>query len=142
MATAKSGDTVVVHYTGRLDDGTVFDSSENRNPIRFTLGSGEIIPGFERAVEGMAPGERKTVRIPAEDAYGPRREDAVFEVPRSQLPAGFDPEEGERYAMSHPDGSRLIVRVAALTNDAVTFDANHPLAGQDLTFEITLVSIG
>jgi len=141
MARAKYGDTVKVHYTGRLDDGTVFDTSADGEPLQFTIGSGQIIPGFEQAVVGMNPGESKTVKIPAEDAYGQRREDLIIEVEKSQLPEGLKPEVGLQLQSRQPDGRIVVLTIADITESHVTLDANHPLAGKDLTFEIQLVEI-
>ena len=141
MARAKYGDTVKVHYTGRLDDGTVFDTSADGDPLQFTIGSGQIIPGFEQAVVGMNPGESKTVKIPAEDAYGQRREDLIIEVEKSQLPEGLKPEVGLQLQSRQPDGRIVVLTIADMTESHVTLDANHPLAGKDLTFEIQLVEI-
>lgn len=141
MAQATEGDTVSIHYTGRLDDGTVFDTSEERDPLEFTLGDGRVIPGFEEAVSGMEPGETKTATIPADDAYGPRREDLVMKVDREQLPEDMDPDVGQRLGMRTSDGETVEVRVTATDDQAVELDANHPLAGQDLTFDIELVRV-
>ena len=141
MARAKYGDTVKVHYTGRLDDGTVFDTSANGEPLQFTIGSGQIIPGFEQAVVGMNPGESKTVKIPAEDAYGQRREDLVLEIEKSQLPEGLKPEVGLQLQSRQPDGRIIVLTIADISESHVTLDANHPLAGKDLTFDIQLVEI-
>ena len=141
MARAKYGDTVKVHYTGRLDDGTVFDTSANGEPLQFTIGSGQIIPGFEQAVVGMNPGESKTVKIPAEDAYGQRREDLIIEVEKSQLPEGLKPEVGLQLQSRQPDGRIIVLTIADISESHVTLDANHPLAGKDLTFDIQLIEI-
>lgn len=141
MHQAKRGDTVHVHYRGTLDDGTEFDSSSGSDPIVFTIGSGQVIPGFETAVEGMAAGEKKTERIEAEHAYGDRRDELVFTVGREQMPDGADVEVGDMLRVGFPDGSNAAVQVAALDEQSVTLDANHPLAGKDLTFELELVSI-
>jgi len=141
MDQAQTGDTVRVHYTGRLADGSTFDSSEGREPFRFTLGSGQVIPGFERAVTGMRPGEERTVTISADDAYGPRREDLLFPVPRDQFPADLEPEVGQQLQVRQGDHSG-VVRVAEVSDSEVLLDANHPLAGEDLTFELTLVQVG
>jgi peptidylprolyl isomerase len=139
MATAHEGDTVRIHYTGHLEDGTVFDTSEGRDPLEFVLGSGQVIPGFDRAVDGMEEGEEKTVTVPAADAYGPRRDELIVSVARSNLPADVDPEVGQRLQMSSPDGQTFQATVANTSEEAIVLDANHPLAGQDLTFEIQLV---
>lgn len=141
MAAASEGDTVLIHYTGRLDDGTVFDSSENRDPLEFTLGEGKVIPGFESAVRGMEEGESKTTTIESDDAYGDRRDDLVLSVPVEQLPEDLDPEEGQRLQMRAGDGETFQVVVTDVGDQAVEVDANHPLAGKDLTFEIELVEI-
>jgi peptidylprolyl isomerase len=142
MQQAKQGDVVHVHYRGTLDDGSVFDSSEGSDPIQFTLGSGEVIPGFEQAIEGMATGERKTQRIDADNAYGERRDELVFTVGRDQLPPGNEIEVGDMLRVGFPDGSSAAVQVAAMDEASVTLDANHPLAGKALTFDLELVSIG
>ncbi|MBB4637117.1 FKBP-type peptidyl-prolyl cis-trans isomerase [Longimicrobium terrae] len=141
MAEAKSGDTVRVHYTGTLDDGTVFDSSEGREPLEFTLGTGQVIAGFDHGVTGMQPGDERTVVIPAADAYGEAREELVLQVPRSQFPEGVIPEIGRKLQMS--DGQNtFVVTVAEVRDDVVLLDANHDLAGKQLTFRLTLVDIG
>jgi peptidylprolyl isomerase len=139
--TAKRGDTVHVHYRGTLDDGTEFDSSADADPIVFTIGAGDVIPGFENAVEGMAAGETKTEHIAASNAYGERREDLVFHVTRDQLPSDADVELGDALRIGFPDGTNVTVQVTAMDDRSVTLDANHPLAGKDLTFELELVSI-
>ncbi len=139
MAEAAQGDTVHIHYTGRLEDGTVFDSSEGRAPLEFVLGSGQVIRGFDDAVTGMSVGEEKTVTIPASDAYGDHREDLVIPVSRSDLPGGLEPEVGQHLQMSTPDGQTFQVSVLETNDEKVVLDANHPLAGKDLTFDIQLV---
>lgn len=141
MATANTGDTVHVHYTGRLDDGTVFDSSEGRDPLAFTVGAGQVVPGFDEAVNGMQVGDSKTVRIGPGDAYGERREDLLLDVPSEQLPEGLEPEVGMELGLRGQDGQTMPVRVAAVGNEAITLDANHPLAGEALTFDVELVDI-
>jgi peptidylprolyl isomerase len=138
---AKAGDTVQVHYTGKFDDGSVFDSSAGREPLEFTVGSGQVIPGFEQAVEGMAVGQTKTVTIPAAEAYGDRVAEAVLQVPREQLPPDLEPEVGQQLVMQSRDGRQIPIVVVEVTEDSITIDANHPLAGRDLTFEIELVSV-
>lgn len=142
MSTAKQGDTVQVHYTGKLDDGTVFDSSEGREPLSFTLGEGQVIPGFETAALGMEVGETKEARVEVDEAYGERRDDLLLEVPREQLPDGLEVDVGTPLQLQQPDGRAVPVTVSALDDEQVTLDANHPLAGQPLTFELTLVDIG
>lgn len=141
MADAKSGDTVKVHYTGKLEDGTVFDSSSDRGPLEFTIGSGNVIPGFESAVIGMNPGETKMETIPCEQAYGPRHEEMVQTIERSAIPADIAVQEGQRLQVSQPGGEPLVVTVTNVTDDSVTLDGNHMLAGKDLLFEIELVEI-
>ncbi|MCA9165401.1 MAG: peptidylprolyl isomerase [Pirellulaceae bacterium] len=141
MANAKLGDTVVLHYTGRLDDGSVFDSSEQREPLRVTLGETGLIPGFEEAVIGMEPGDSKTAKIPAESAYGPRRDDMVVEFNRGELPAQFDPSVGQQVQLRTQSGQPIPARVIDVNDDAVKLDANHPLAGEALTFDIRLVEL-
>lgn len=141
MAQAKSGDTVQVHYKGTLTDGTVFDSSEGRSPLEFTVGSGQVIKGFDEGVLGMNEGERKTINIPVEDAYGPANEEMIFTLNRTDIPDDIPLEEGMTLNM-HEDGNPrpIPVIVRKLDDTSVTLDANHPLAGQDLTFEVELVN--
>ncbi|MFH1279937.1 MAG: peptidylprolyl isomerase [Candidatus Eisenbacteria bacterium] len=141
MAEAKSGDKVRVHYTGKLSDGTVFDTSAEGDPLEFTLGKDSVIPGFENAVSGMAPGERKTARIPCDDAYGPRRDELTLEVNRSEFPEGADLNVGQRVRVTQPGGDTFLVTVARVGEADVMLDANHPLAGEDLVFDIELVEI-
>ncbi len=142
MTAAKAGDSVSIHYTGTLDDGTVFDSSEGRDPLAFELGSGQVIKGFDDGVTGMTVGEKKTVNIPCENAYGPVNEAMIQDVPRAQIPDDIPLEVGLMLQMQSPDGHVLPVKVANVTDDTVTLDANHDLAGKDLTFALELVSIG
>ena len=132
---------VKVHYTGRLADGTTFDTSLQRAPLEFTLGAGELIAGFEEAVLCMAPGESRTTTIPSEHAYGPHHPERVMDVERHHLPADLQPSIGQRLHMTRQDGSELAAVVTAVTEAQVTLDANHPLAGRDLIFDITLVEI-
>jgi peptidylprolyl isomerase len=141
MAQAKSGDTVKVHYTGRLDDGTVFDSSADRDPLQFTIGASQVIAGFEQAATGMSLGESKTATFPADQAYGPRDERMVMAVSRDQLPPDLKVKVNDQLQMRRPDGRAQIVTVTAVSESDVTLDGNHPLAGQDLTFDIELVEI-
>jgi peptidylprolyl isomerase len=132
MVQAKIGDTVKVHYTGRLDDGSTFDTSIHRDPLEFTLGDGELIPGFGKAVLGMSPGDTKTATIPAEQAYGAHRPEMAIEVGRQHLPPTLQPYVGQRLQMTQQDGTPVPVLVMAVTDAQVTLDANHPLAGKDL----------
>jgi peptidylprolyl isomerase len=142
MSQAKNGDNVKINYKGTLDDGTVFDSSEGREPLSFTLGSGQVIPGFEEAVEGMSVGESKSVNIPADKAYGQRNEEMVIEAPRDQVPPDINPEVGLKLQMGGPNGEVVVVEVTEVTDSHIKLDANPPLAGQDLNFDIELVAIG
>lgn len=142
MSQAKSGDKVHVHYTGKLEDGTVFDSSEGRDPLSFELGKQMVVPGFEKAVDGMEVGEKKTVTFPSDEAYGPRMDQLVFTVPRENLPEGYDPQQGQMLRMETKDGRQMDVMVIEANDQGVRLDANHPLAGQDLTFDVELVKIG
>lgn len=141
MTQAKKGDTVKVHYTGTLDDGSVFDSSRKRDPLQFTIGENQVIPGFEDAVIGMNPDETKNVKVKAENAYGPHLEEMVVKFERDQFPDDLQPEVGQQLQVRRADDRTLIVRVTGITETHVTLDANHPLAGEDLTFEIELVEI-
>ncbi len=137
----KQGDTVKVNYTGKLQDGTVFDTSRDRHPLQFTLGKGQLIAGLEKAVMGMTAGEKKTVVIPVTEAYGPRQDSAVVEVERKNLPANVDAQIGQRLELTQEDDSTILVTVTGVSETSLTLDANHPLAGKDLTFEIELISI-
>lgn len=141
MPTAKSGDTVRVHYTGRLEDGEVFDSSVGTEPLEFTIGQGTIIPGFEDAVVGMNPGDSKTQHIEADNAYGPHIDEMVQTIDRSSVPPDIELEIGQQLQVRQPGGPPMILTVAGLTETDVTLDGNHPLAGHDLTFDIQLVDI-
>ncbi|MBI1920758.1 MAG: peptidylprolyl isomerase [Geobacter sp.] len=149
MAKAKSGDKVKVHYTGRLDNGDVFDSSEcvddecgcESGPLEFVIGEGNVIPGFENAVIDMEIGESKTVHIPVEEAYGPRMEELVAVLDKSEVPAGVEPEAGQQMEVTLQDDSTIPVLVTEVSDTTVTLDANHPLAGQNLNFDIRLVEI-
>ena len=141
MSDAKSGDTVRIHYTGTLADGSTFDSSEGRDPLEFTLGSGQVIPGFDKAVTGMTVGEAQTVEIPSEDAYGPHDPNGTQSFPRDKVPDDIPLDIGTRLQLSGPQGQPIMVTVAEVTDAEVILDANHPLAGQDLTFKIELVEI-
>jgi peptidylprolyl isomerase len=137
MSQAKQGDTVKVHYTGKLDDGTMFDSSLEREPLEFTIGAGGIIPGFEQAVIGMTPGDKKTELIPTSSAYGPY----VEVIDRQQMPLDVEPEVGQQLQLQHQTGELIAVIITDISPSTITLDANHPLAGEDLTFDIQLVEI-
>jgi peptidylprolyl isomerase len=141
MEQVKSGDTVKVHYTGKLEDGTVFDSSVNDEPLEFTVGSGQLIPGFEQAVVGMEPGQTKVEKIAADQAYGPYMEEMVMEVDRATMPPDFEPEVGQALEIQRSSGEIIPVVITDVTDASVTLDANHPLAGMDLIFEIELLEI-
>jgi peptidylprolyl isomerase len=141
MQQVKSGDTVRVHYHGKLDDGSTFDSSEGRDPLEFTVGSGQVIKGFDEAMLDMKPGEKKTVNIPVEQAYGQRNDDMMMEYPKSEFPADMKPEVGMELHMSDNMGNVFPVVIEAVNDETVILDANHPLAGKDLTFDLELVSI-
>jgi len=141
MTQAKAGNNVKVHYTGKLDDGTVFDSSVEREPLQFSLGSGNVIPGFEEAIIGMTPGQSKTATIPPDQAYGPQREELVIIVEKEQIPSDLSVEVGQQLQISQNDGEVIPVIVTDISDSQVTLDANHPLAGQQLTFDIELVEV-
>ncbi len=141
MAEAKKGDAVKVFYTGRLEDGTVFDTSEGHEPLVFTLGCKEVILGFEQAVLGMQPGESKTVTLSVDKAYGPHRPEKVAEVDRKDVPENIELVVGNYLELTRDEGDTFEVLIADLTEKTVTLDANHPLAGQELTFEINLLEI-
>ncbi len=141
MATARMGDTVRVHYEGRLDDGTVFASSIDGDPAEVTIGARMVIPAFEEAIIGMGLGETKTVRIPEGAAFGPRRQELVRTINREGLPAGLEPEVGQRLGAIDAEGRSIHAIVRDVSERAVTIDANHPFAGKDLNFEIQLVEI-
>jgi len=141
MTEVKSGDTVRIHYTGTLTDGQTFDSSEGRDPLEFTVGSGQIIPGLEAAIPGMEVGEKKTVEIAADDAYGQPDPNAQQAVPRAEIPDDIPLDLGTQLQVQTPQGQVMPVTVVEVTEEQVTLDANHPLAGKDLTFNIELVEI-
>jgi peptidylprolyl isomerase len=140
MIGAKKGDKVHIHYTGRLTDGSVFDSSEGRAPLQFTVGSGQVIAGFDKAVTGMNEGETQTVNIPADQAYGDFRPELVFEVPRDQFPQDIAPEIGQRLQMQNGSQVAMVI-VSEVGEDVVKLNANHPLAGKELIFDLQLVRI-
>jgi FKBP-type peptidyl-prolyl cis-trans isomerase 2 len=141
MGTAEEGNSVKVHYTGKLNDGTVFDSSRERTPIEFTIGKGQLIGGFENALVGMAVNETKTVNIPAAEAYGEHRSELVVDIKKAQFPEDIVPEEGLHLDLKNPEGRVMKAVVTSVAEDEVTIDANHPLAGKDLTFDLELVEI-
>jgi len=142
MAQAQLGDKVKVHYTGRLDDGTVFDSSIISDPLEFTIGEREVVPGFEEAIIGMSPGESKNVKVPVDKAYGPRRDDMMIVVERDKFPPDIEPEVGQQLEIrQREDGQTFPVTVTDVSESSVTLDANHHLAGKDLTFDIQFLEI-
>lgn len=141
MSKVKPNDTIKVHYTGKLQDGQVFDSSREREPLEFTLGQGQIIPGFEKGVIDMEENETKTINISSSDAYGERREEMVQEVPKSQLPPEIKPEVGLPLMSQTPDGQQIRLTVTDVKDETIVVDANHPLAGKDLTFEVEVLEI-
>lgn len=142
MAQVKSGDKVAIHYTGTLLDGTTFDSSDGRDPLEFEVGSGQIIPGLDVAIPGMEVGDKKTVKIACADAYGPLNPEMRQSIPREGIPADIKLEVGVQLQMQTPDGQAMPVMVVELDEATVTLDANHPLAGKDLQFDIELMQIG
>jgi len=141
MTQAKAGDTVRIHYSGKLNDGTQFDTSEGSDPLEFALGSGSVIPAFDQAVQGMSVGESKSVSIVPENAYGPRHDQLVQEVPRQALPDDIDPSVGMRLQGQGPDGQVMGLTITQVGDESITVDANHPLAGEVLNFDIELVEI-
>ena len=141
MSTAKKGDTVKVHYTGKIDDGTVFDDSLNRQPLEFTVGQNRLIEGFEMAVIGMKAGEWKTVKIPSAKAYGPYRQELLFGASLDQFPEGLKPVIGQQLQITQDETNTVVVTVKKITKEKIILDANHPLAGKDLTFDIKLLEI-
>ena len=141
MQQAKSGDTVKVDYTGKLEDGTVFDTSASREPLQFIIGDGQLIPGFDKAVIGMIVGDKKTINIPSDQAYGPHLEDKVLEVNQDQIPKHLNLKVGQQVQVPQKDGSKIFFVVTDVCETSVTLDGNHPLAGKDLVFEIQLVEI-
>jgi FKBP-type peptidyl-prolyl cis-trans isomerase 2 len=141
MAGARRGDKVKVHYTGTLDDGNIFDTTNDREPLQFTIGDNEIIPGFEQAIIGMNPGDTKVTKVSANRAYGPYRKDLVIDVEKVKIVDNIDPEVGQKLQINQPDGQKFVVIVTDVSESTVTMDANHPLAGKDLSFDILLVDI-
>lgn len=141
MTEVKTGDTVAIHYTGTLTDGTTFDSSQGRDPLEFVVGSGQIIPGLDVALPGMTVGEKKQVQIPCDQAYGPLNPEMRQAVPREGIPAEIQLEVGVQLQMQTPDGQAMPVMVVDVDEATVTLDANHPLAGKDLTFDIELMDV-
>ena len=141
MTTVKTGDTVRFHYTGSLTDGSVFDSSEGRDPLECTVGAGQIVPGLDAALDGMTVGDEQTVNIPCDQAYGPHNPQGLQEVPREQFPDHIPLDIGTRLQLNLPDGRAMPVTVTEAGPETVVLDANHPLAGKDLTFQVRVVEI-
>ena len=142
MSQAKDGDKVKVHYTGKFEDETVFDTSQGRAPLEFTIGKGNIIPGFEHAIIGMTTGDKKTFTIPPDEGYGSRRDELLVEVNKSDFPPDVTPEIDQQLQMKRPDGNVITVVVSKIDGETITLDANHPLAGKTLVFDVELVEIG
>ena len=141
MSAAKKGDTVKVHYTGKTQEGELFDTSKDRDPLEFELGTGQVIPGFENGIEGMNVGDNKTITMKPEDAYGEPMDELLLDVPRAQFPADVTPEIGLTLELRSPDGEGGIAKIIGISDDSIKLDANHPLAGKTLVFEVTLVEI-
>ena len=141
MQAVKNGDKVRVHYHGRLTNGTTFDSSEGRDPLEFEVGAGMVIKGFDNGVVDMKVGDKKTLNIPVEEAYGPKNDELIMDFPKENIPADLNPQVGMELQMSNPQGQVFPVKVAAISSEFITLDANHPLAGEPLIFDIELVDI-
>jgi peptidylprolyl isomerase len=141
MQTVKNGDTVRVHYHGTLINGTTFDSSEGRDPLEFKVGAGMVIKGFDSGVLEMQVGDKKKLEIPVDQAYGPKNDELIMDFPKANIPPDLKPEIGMELQMSNAQGQVFPVKVASVSTEFVTLDANHPLAGEDLIFEIELVEI-
>lgn len=141
METVKEGDTIVIEYKGKLEDGTVFDSTEGKNPLEFTVGEGEVIPGLEKGVLGMAQGESRNIVIPTEEGYGPHLKERVCELDKKKVPENFHPEVGQQLQIYRADGLPIMGTVVAMSGTSFTMDYNHPLAGKTLIFETTILEI-
>ncbi|MDT8309070.1 MAG: peptidylprolyl isomerase [Bacteroidales bacterium] len=141
MTKIKTNDTVAIHYTGKLENGDVFDSSANAEPLEFKVGEGKVIPGFEKEVIGMEVNETKSFTIPTEEAYGDRRDDLIQKVEKSMLPEDLKPELGMTLMSESPEGHQMMLKVTEIDDETITVDANHPLAGKDLSFDITVIDI-
>ncbi|NBC03793.1 MAG: peptidylprolyl isomerase [Bacteroidetes bacterium] len=141
MSKAKDGDTVKVHYTGTLENGEVFDTSQEREPLEFQLGQGQLIPGFEKAVIGLSEGDSTKVDIPSDEAYGEVRDDLVINVPKDQLPDDVEPKVGMQLQVNQQNGQPIPVRITEIKDEELILDANHPLAGKNLSFEIELLEV-
>lgn len=141
MQAVKNGDTIKVRYEGKLKNGETFDTSEGREPLEFKVGEGKVIAGFDKGVLEMKPGDKKTLEIPVEEAYGPRNEELVMDFPKDKIPPDLKPEEGMQLQLSSQDGQTFPVIVTSVGENGITLDANHPLAGEDLIFDVELVEI-
>lgn len=141
MSEAKTGNTVKIHYTGKLDNGTIFDSSKQREPFQFTIGQGQVIPGFEESVLGMQTGETKSFNIPCDKAYGQKQDELIIEIPKENIPNEVEYDVGTHLQIQQPNGQVVAVLVKSINENTVTIDANHPLAGENLTFEIELLEV-
>ncbi|MFZ1288880.1 MAG: peptidylprolyl isomerase [Melioribacteraceae bacterium] len=137
----KNGDTIKVHFTGNLDDGSIFDSSKNKKPLKFKVGFGQVIQGFDEAVIGMKLGQEKTIHINSDKAYGPRAKELIVNVEKEKFPQTLDIKLNQQYKIPNEDGESMIVRVTSISENTIELDGNHPLAGKNLTFKITLVEI-
>ena len=137
----KNGDKVKVEYTGKLDDGTVFDTSEGKAPLEFEVGSGKVIPGFEKAVEGMEKGAEKNLKIESKDAYGDPNPQLVKKIPRTQLPQDQEPKTGMILTVKTPSGQQIPAKITEVTDSDITIDLNHPLTGKNLNFNIKIVDV-
>jgi peptidylprolyl isomerase len=141
MKEIAENDTIALHYKGTLNNGELFDSSEGRDPLQFEVGTGQVIPGFDKAVIGMKVEENKVFTIPADEAYGQMNEELIYQVPKNAIPESLNPTPGQRLVSNLEDGRQIPVTVTEVTEESITLDANHPLAGKDLTFDITIVSV-
>ena len=141
MKEIAENDTIALHYKGTLNNGELFDSSEGRDPLQFEVGTGQVIPGFDKAVIGMKVEENKVFTIPADEAYGQMNEELIYQVPKNAIPESLNPTPGQRLVSNLEDGRQIPVIVTEVTEESITLDANHPLAGKDLTFDITIVSV-
>ena len=141
MSPAVDGNTVKVHYTGKLEDGSVFDSSEGRDPLEVKLGTNAIIPGFEKGLMGMEVGDKKTITIPSEEGYGPRRDELIMELNKSDFPENITPEVGLQLQMQREDGQNLPVTIIEIQEEKITLDANFPLAGKTLIFDVEMMEV-
>ena len=141
MSTAAAGNKVKVHYTGTFDDGDVFDSSREAEPLEFEIGGGQVIPGFDQAIKGMAVGETKQIRLPEDEAYGPYNPEMIFDADPAQFEEGLSPEVGQQFQTQTEDGTPMLLSVKAIEDGKITLDANHPMAGKTLNFALELIEI-